>query len=125
MNIYIYIYIITSYYITLYYVIIHLHRNIYIASTPVQAGMEPALRRRAYHCDVTYVTNVELGFDYLRDQLAQDLGELRLRHPEPFHCVIVDEADSVLIDEARTPLVISTQSAKPSEKYPVALQAAN
>ena len=60
-------------------------------------------------CDVTYVTNQQLGFDYLRDQMANLPSDLRLRQQTPFHCAIVDEADSVLIDEGRTPLVVSAQ----------------
>jgi hypothetical protein len=60
-------------------------------------------------CDVTYVTNQQLGFDYLRDQMANLPSDLRLRQHTPFHCAIVDEADSVLIDEGRTPLVVSAQ----------------
>jgi preprotein translocase subunit SecA len=70
----------------------------------VQEGMMPAERRRAYRCDVTYVTAKEAGFDYLRDGLALDESEQVHR---PFHFAIVDEADSILIDEARIPLVIA------------------
>ena len=91
----------------------------------IQADMNPEQKRAAYACDVTYVTNQQLGFDYLRDQMACSPGELRLRSEEPFSCAIVDEADSVLIDEGRTPLVVSTQSTIPSEKYTTALQVAS
>ena len=70
----------------------------------VQEGMMPTERRRAYRCDVTYVTAKEAGFDYLRDGLALDDSEQVHR---PFHFAIVDEADSILIDEARIPLVIA------------------
>ncbi|CAE7487181.1 secA [Symbiodinium sp. CCMP2456] len=87
--------------------------------------MEPEEKRAAYACDVTYVTNQQLGFDYLRDQMACRPSDLRLRSEEPFSCAIVDEADSVLIDEGRTPLVVSTQSTIPSEKYTTALQVAS
>ncbi|OLQ03661.1 Protein translocase subunit SecA [Symbiodinium microadriaticum] len=91
----------------------------------IQAEMEPEEKRAAYACDVTYVTNQQLGFDYLRDQMACRPSDLRLRSEEPFSCAIVDEADSVLIDEGRTPLVVSTQSTIPSEKYTTALQVAS
>jgi hypothetical protein len=75
-------------------------------------------RREAYGCDVTYVTNVELGFDYLRDNLALTREEtvLRERPLEKAFC-LVDEADSILIDEARTPLIISKQISAPQPKY--------
>jgi preprotein translocase subunit SecA len=66
--------------------------------------MRPDERREAYLCDVTYATNNELGFDYLRDNMANSLEECVQRAP---HYAIVDEVDSILIDEARTPLIIS------------------
>ena len=72
---------------------------------------------------MTYVTNQQLGFDYLRDQMAALPEDLRLRQ-DPFNCAIVDEADSVLIDEGRTPLVVSAQQEVPSEKYSTALEIA-
>lgn len=74
-------------------------------------------RKKAYECDITYVTNNELGFDYLRDNLVTSLDEKVLRGLE--YCII-DEADSVLIDEARTPLVISGQSGKSTSLYQAA-----
>lgn len=86
----------------------------------IQSGMKSEQRKQAYACDVTYVTNSELGFDYLRDQLAVQPSELVLRAREPFHYAIVDEADSVLIDEGRTPLVVSAKAERPSEKYAIA-----
>jgi preprotein translocase subunit SecA len=70
----------------------------------VQEGMQLADRRRAYAADVTYAMAKEAGFDYLRDGLALQAGDLAHR---PFHYAIVDEADSILIDEARVPLVIA------------------
>lgn len=70
----------------------------------IQSEMSPMERRNAYNCDVTYVTNNELGFDYLRDNMARHVSHKVLR---PFHYCIVDEVDSILIDEARTPLVVS------------------
>jgi preprotein translocase subunit SecA len=70
----------------------------------IQEGMSPSEKRAAYSCDVTYATAKEAGFDFLRDQIAYDQAALVHR---PFHFAIVDEADSILIDEARIPLVIS------------------
>jgi len=70
----------------------------------VQEGMSKPEKRAAYSCDITYATAKEAGFDFLRDQLARGLDELVHR---PFHLALVDEADSILIDEARIPLVIS------------------
>ena len=70
----------------------------------VQEGMTPAERQRAYRCDVTYLTAKEAGFDLLRDGLCLDPADQVHR---PFHCALVDEADSILIDEARIPLVIA------------------
>jgi preprotein translocase subunit SecA len=72
-------------------------------------------RRAAYASDVTYVTNSELGFDYLRDNLAQQADDLVLKRG--FNFCIIDEVDSILIDEARTPLIISGQAEKPSDRY--------
>ena len=76
--------------------------------------MEPAERRAAYACDITYGTNNELGFDYLRDNMVIRQNNLVQRG---HHFAIVDEVDSILIDEARTPLIISGQGAKPTEIY--------
>ncbi|MCI7795419.1 MAG: preprotein translocase subunit SecA [Lachnospiraceae bacterium] len=73
-------------------------------------------RKEAYNCDITYVTNNELGFDYLRDNMAIYKEEMVLRGLE--YCII-DEVDSVLIDEARTPLIISGQSGKSTKLYEV------
>ncbi|MEK7515599.1 MAG: preprotein translocase subunit SecA, partial [Patescibacteria group bacterium] len=69
--------------------------------------LRPATKKEAYACDITYITNNELGFDYLRDNTAYDAGQIVQR---PFHYAIVDEVDSILIDEARTPLIISGPS---------------
>ncbi len=77
-------------------------------------GLDDAERRRAYAADVTYGTNNELGFDYLRDNMKPRLEEMVQR---PFHYAIVDEVDSILIDEARTPLVISGPAQTSSELY--------
>jgi len=67
-------------------------------------GMEDEDRKKAYDCDITYGTNNEFGFDYLRDNMKFDLGDFVQRN---FHYAIVDEVDSILIDESRTPLIIS------------------
>jgi len=90
----------------------------------VQGGMVPDQRRKAYRSDVTYVTNSELGFDYLRDQMAPAPSDLCLRERDPFQFAIVDEVDSILIDEARTPLIISGTASNPSQKYEVAREVA-
>lgn len=71
-------------------------------------------RRIAYNCDIIYATNNELGFDYLRDNMKFSLDEMVQR---PFNFAIVDEVDSILIDEARTPLIISGAAEDSSEKY--------
>ena len=76
--------------------------------------MKPEERRAAYGCDITYVTNNELGFDYLRDNMVIYKEQLVQRD---LHYCIIDEIDSVLIDEARTPLIISGQSGKSTKLY--------
>ena len=76
--------------------------------------LKPEERRAAYNCDITYVTNNELGFDYLRDNMVIYKEQLVLRD---LHYAIIDEVDSVLIDEARTPLIISGQSGKSTKLY--------
>lgn len=76
--------------------------------------MTPEERREAYNCDITYVTNNELGFDYLRDNMVIYKEQLVLRN---LHYAIIDEVDSVLVDEARTPLIISGQSGKSTKLY--------
>ncbi len=77
-------------------------------------GMTSEERREAYNCDITYVTNNELGFDYLRDNMVIYKEQLVLRD---LHFAIIDEVDSILIDEARTPLIISGQSGKSTKLY--------
>ena len=77
-------------------------------------SMDSEERRKAYNCDITYVTNNELGFDYLRDNMVIYKEQLVLRK---LHYAIVDEVDSVLIDEARTPLIISGHSGKSTKLY--------
>lgn len=80
----------------------------------IQQSMTSEQRRENYLCDITYVTNSELGFDFLRDNLATSVDELVLRN---FNYCVIDEVDSILIDEARTPLIISGPAEKPSDKY--------
>src|SRR5436189_1353505 len=77
-------------------------------------ALRPIDRRAAYHCDITYGTNNEFGFDYLRDNMRFSLDELVQR---PLHYAIVDEVDSILIDEARTPLIISGPAEESTELY--------
>jgi preprotein translocase subunit SecA len=80
----------------------------------IQHGLTPAERRDAYNCDVTYVTNNEVGFDYLRDNMAWQVEDLVQRE---LYFALVDEVDSILIDEARTPLIISGPSQEATELY--------
>ncbi|MCQ2965119.1 MAG: preprotein translocase subunit SecA [Alphaproteobacteria bacterium] len=77
-------------------------------------GLDEDERRNAYSCDITYGTNNEFGFDYLRDNMKFSIDDMVQR---PFNFAIVDEVDSILIDEARTPLIISGQAEDSSEKY--------
>ncbi len=77
-------------------------------------GLDTLERQRAYAADVTYGTNNEFGFDYLRDNMVLDASEMVQRE---LHYAIVDEVDSILIDEARTPLIISGPAEKPTELY--------
>jgi preprotein translocase subunit SecA len=80
----------------------------------IQENMTPEERKKNYNCDITYVTNNELGFDYLRDNMALTLDEIVQR---PFFYCVIDEVDSILIDEARTPLIISGSITAPTQKY--------
>src|SRR5216684_854337 len=78
------------------------------------AGLRPCSRREAYHADITYGTNNEFGFDYLRDNMRFSLEDMVQRE---HHFAIVDEVDSILIDEARTPLIISGPAEGSTERY--------
>ena len=91
-----------------------IHRFLGLSVGVVLNSMTPEERREAYNCDITYVTNNELGFDYLRDNMVIYKEQLVLRD---LHYCIIDEVDSVLIDEARTPLIISGQSGKSTALY--------
>jgi len=77
-------------------------------------NLRPVHRREAYRADIMYATNNEVGFDYLRDNMAWDVDQLMQRD---LHYVIIDEVDNILVDEARTPLIISGPGEKPSELY--------
>nr|YP_010134264.1 subunit A of preprotein-translocase [Navicula veneta]QWM93754.1 subunit A of preprotein-translocase [Navicula veneta] len=85
----------------------------------IQEGMGRLERRENYTADITYVTNYELTFDFLRDNMALNLTDVVLR---PFNYCIIDEVDSILIDEAQTPLIISDNISTPIEKYIVAAE---
>ncbi len=76
--------------------------------------LRPVTRKEAYQADITYGTNNEYGFDYLRDNMVQNLEQMVQR---PLHYAIVDEVDSILIDEARTPLIISAPAEESTDKY--------
>lgn len=97
------------------------HRFLGLSVGLIQSGMSPLERKKNYACDITYTTNSELGFDYLRDNMATSIEEVVQR---PFNYCVIDEVDSVLIDEARTPLIISGQVERPTEKYLQASQIA-
>lgn len=83
----------------------------------ISHGLDDEERKTAYNCDITYSTNNELGFDYLRDNMKYSTEHLVQR---PFYYAIIDEVDSILIDEARTPLVISGPSEDRSDLYVIA-----
>ncbi len=111
------------------------HRFLGLTVGLIQSNMKEEERKKAYACDVVYVTNSELGFDYLRDHLALSPAQTVLpqyydengkkKSGEFDGFCVVDEADSVLIDEARTPLIISKQVPAPSSKYTAAQTLAN
>jgi preprotein translocase subunit SecA len=94
------------------------HRFLGLSVGLIQSSMNPSERQKNYDCDITYVTNSEVGFDYLRDNMATSMADVVQR---PFNYCVIDEVDSILVDEARTPLIISGQVERPTEKY---LQAA-
>jgi len=90
------------------------HKFLGLSVGLIQQDMSPSQRKKNYACDITYATNSELGFDYLRDNMATDIEEVVQRE---FNYCVIDEVDSILIDEARTPLIISGQIERPQEKY--------
>ncbi|MBI2026405.1 MAG: preprotein translocase subunit SecA [Deltaproteobacteria bacterium] len=91
-----------------------LYRMLGLSVGVIVHGMNDSERRAAYACDITYGTNNEFGFDYLRDNMKYSLNDYVQRD---FHYCIVDEVDSILIDEARTPLIISGPSEESTDKY--------
>ena len=91
-----------------------IHRFLGLSVGLIQQEMSPDQRQKNYNCDITYGTNSEMGFDYLRDNMATSMDEVVQR---VFNYCIIDEVDSVLVDEARTPLIISGQVERPSQKY--------
>jgi len=99
-----------------------IHRFLGLSVGLIQQNMSPAQRKKNYDCDITYATNSELGFDYLRDNMAADKLEIVQRD---FNFCVIDEVDSILIDEARTPLIISGQVERPQEKYQKAAEVVN
>ncbi len=90
------------------------HKFLGLSVGLIQQDMSPSERKKNYACDITYATNSELGFDYLRDNMATSIEEVVQRN---FNYCVIDEVDSILIDEARTPLIISGQIERPQEKY--------
>ncbi|PSB03374.1 preprotein translocase subunit SecA [Merismopedia glauca] len=110
------------------------HRFLGLSVGLIQSGMSSAERQKNYACDVTYATNSELGFDYLRDNMATSMADvvqpnLGFYTPDgeeqkPLNYCIIDEVDSILIDESRTPLIISGQVELPTEKYLAAVDIA-
>ncbi len=91
-----------------------LYRYLGLSTGCIIHGLNDSQRRQMYACDITYGTNHEFGFDYLRDNMKFRLEEMVMR---PFNFAIVDECDSILIDEARTPLIISGSAEDSSENY--------
>ena len=88
----------------------------------IQAYQKEEQRKQSYDADITYLSNQELGFDFLRDNLAMSLDNVV--QTRPYNFCVVDEADSILIDEARTPLIISRKGSGPTAKYTSSAQIA-
>jgi len=91
-----------------------IYRFLGLTTGTIVHGMDDAARREAYHADVTYGTNNEFGFDYLRDNMKYEMSDFCQRD---FYFAVVDEVDSILIDEARTPLIISGASDSSTDLY--------
>ncbi len=94
-----------------------IYRGLGLTAAYVKHDHVPEQRRGAYLADITYITNSELGFDYLRDNMAFRPEQLVLRKDTPLHYAIIDEVDSILIDEARTPLIISGPAEAATDMY--------
>ncbi len=97
------------------------HRFLGLSVGLIQQGMSPKDRKKNYARDITYGTNSEFGFDYLRDNMSTQMVDVVQR---PFNFCVIDEVDSILVDEARTPLIISGQVERPGEKYTKAAEVA-
>jgi preprotein translocase subunit SecA len=93
------------------------YRGLGLSVGVIEHGHDGPARREMYRRDITYLTNSELGFDYLRDNMAFRTDQLVLREATPLHYAIIDEVDSILIDEARTPLIISGPAELATDKY--------
>ena len=96
-----------------------IYRFLGLTTGLIQDGMGTAERKLNYNADITYVTNYEVTFDFLRDNMVLNLNEVVLR---PFNYCIIDEVDSILIDEAQTPLIISNNIETPVDKYIIAAE---
>ena len=94
-----------------------IYRGLGLTVASIENGMKKEARKAAYGCDVTYITNSELGFDYLRDNMAFRPEQLVMREQTPLNYAIIDEVDSILIDEARTPLIISGPAEAATDTY--------
>ncbi len=94
-----------------------IYRGLGLTVGVIEHAADNAARRAAYRSDITYITNSELGFDYLRDNMAFRPDQLVLREDTPLHFAVIDEVDSILIDEARTPLIISGPAELATDKY--------
>ena len=101
------------------------YRGLGLTVGVIQHDLDGPKRREAYRRDITYITNSELGFDYLRDNMAFRPDQLVLREDTPLHYAIIDEVDSILIDEARTPLIISGPAEVATDKYYTMAKIAN
>jgi preprotein translocase subunit SecA len=94
-----------------------IYRGLGLSVAYIKHDMNGDARRAAYGSDITYITNSELGFDYLRDNMAFRPDQLVLRKDTPLHFAIIDEVDSILVDEARTPLIISGPAEAATDMY--------
>jgi preprotein translocase subunit SecA len=94
-----------------------IYRGLGLSVAYITHSMNGDARRAAYGSDITYITNSELGFDYLRDNMAFRPDQLVLRKDTPLHFAIIDEVDSILVDEARTPLIISGPAEAATDMY--------
>jgi preprotein translocase subunit SecA len=94
-----------------------IYRGLGLKAAYIKHDMNGDARRAAYGSDITYITNSELGFDYLRDNMAFRPEQLVLRKDTPLHFAIIDEVDSILVDEARTPLIISGPAEAATDMY--------